>query len=434
MKRPNPDFRNVASRQTSLLFDWRADYVGRSPVVLDSFEQAAVFDRASIAYGIDAEGYLYPVANKQWRTVRWYNSTTTRWESLLLIEPARTNGWTYSEDLSQATYTKTNVTISADATQAPDGLTTADRIVETATATVLHSVDRTPATMTDNLAQAFSFYGKQGERNWFWIRTTNKAGTTAISYMNLATGVVGTKAATHTIRFTAMANGWYRVVCILSSAATGATTPKVEIGITTGDAATTYTGSTANGAYLWGFQHEADKGVESSYIQTTSGALARSADILYWTFNDVPKASSLYLDFVELGSLGLGGTLASVGSDAGVTPRLMIYDSTGYKPQHHNGTASVEGGTPSGSLAYGGRCEALATLSATGVVTLTWMPAGSAATAGSASAANALGAAYGAAKLSLNRYNGTTGEGIIALRQLKLAAGVQTLAVMQTLW
>lgn len=433
MRRPNPDWRLPVNRASSLWFDWRVDYALRSPLSLDSLRQISTYARATAATGIDDAGVLYPVVSGQWRTTRWLNGSV--YEPVLLLEPARTNGWSYSEDVSNAAWTKTNVTVTANNATAPDGTATADRIVETATASVAHSIDRTPATMTDNTAQAFSFFGKAGERSWFWLRTTNKANRLDVSYVNLSTGATGTVDANHTIRVTPLANGWYRVACVLDSSGTGATTPKIEVGITTADNTLSYTGSTSNGAYLWGLQHEADGGVETSYIPTTTAAVTRNADVITWSCDALPAALSLYVDFVELGTRTLNGTLVSLGADSNQTPRQMVYATGGvYKAQHHNGTASQDSGAPAGSLAVGTRCEVLATWNATGVGTLTWMPSGSAATTGTGSTAHAYGTAYGTAKLSVNRYNGATTDGIVGLRQIKVAAGVQTLATMQTLF
>lgn len=433
MRRPNLDIRLPVNRASSLWFDWRMDYTMRSPLSLDSVRQAATYTRATAATGIDDTGVVYPVVSGQWRTTRWLNAGV--YEPLLLLEQARTNGWSYSEDLSNAVWTKTNLTVSTNAVTAPDGTATADRVVETDTVSVAHSIDRTPATMTDNTAQAFSFFGKPGERSWFWIRTTNKANRQDVSYVNLSTGATGTVDANHTIRLTALADGWYRVACVLDSAGTGATTPKVEVGITTGNGTLSYTGSTSNGAYLWGLQHEADGGVETSYVPTGTGTATRNADVLTWTFDALPASLSLYVDFVELGSQTLNDTLVSLGADSNQTPRLMVYATGGaYKAQHHNGTTSQDSGTPSGSLGIGTRCELLATWSSAGVGTLTWMPSGSAATTGTGSTAQAFGTAFGAAKLSVNRHNGATTDGIIGVRQIKVASGVQTLATMQTIF
>ena len=70
----------------------------------------------------------------------------------------------YSEDLTQTAWTKTGSTISADSIAAPDGLTTADKLVEDMSGGS-HFVQKTSITIVISETYNLSVYLKAGERN-----------------------------------------------------------------------------------------------------------------------------------------------------------------------------------------------------------------------------------------------------------------------------
>lgn len=157
-------------------------------------------------------------------------------------------------------------------------------------------------------------------------------------------------------------------------------------------------------------------------------------ETLTWAFLGRQQALTLYVDWIYRGG---DGCVVSLGANTNQTPRFMLYYNTGFKGHFHNGTSSVEGGAPAGSLVSGERVESLVTLLSTGVVQHSWLRQGqTVADVGSASGTLTLtaGAAWGTEKISATRYNGATGEGTIGLRQVKLAAGTETLIRMQVLY
>lgn len=164
--------------------------------------------------------------------------------------------------------------------------------------------------------------------------------------------------------------------------------------------------------------------------------LAGASEHLYWDFLDIPKALSVYVDLVELGAAAGSDTLVAIGAGtAAQNPRVRIYgNATTYIAEHVTGGGTVTTGAPAGSPTTNQRAELLVTLTSAGVVTLSIKPQGGAITTGTASGSLALGAAYGQARVTLGRHNGTTDAGAVGLRQLKIAAGVQTFAVMQTMF
>lgn len=88
------------------------------------------FDTAngnSVASNVVSEGIGAPIAT----TCEGVYSGTL-WQQGYLCEPQITNRLLYSEDFSNAAWAKTNVTVTADSTAAPDGATTADTLTATA--------------------------------------------------------------------------------------------------------------------------------------------------------------------------------------------------------------------------------------------------------------------------------------------------------------
>lgn len=88
------------------------------------------FDTAngnSVASNVVSEGIGAPIAT----TCEGVYSGTL-WQQGYLCEPQITNRLLYSEDFSNAAWVKTNVTVTANSTAAPDGATTADTLTATA--------------------------------------------------------------------------------------------------------------------------------------------------------------------------------------------------------------------------------------------------------------------------------------------------------------
>ena len=224
------------------------------------------FTRASTGYAQTQAGVLVPFASGALR----------RTDKGVLIEGAGTNLCLQSQTFDNASWTKNRSSISANAIAAPDGTTTADKLVEDNTATNNH---RTFQSITTTAVETtFSVYAKAGERSWIYLRLDRSDHTTTPQvWFNLATGAVGTAQTGMTGRITALANGWYRCEATVDAALAGSNA--AIIGLATADANTNYSGDGASGAYLWGAQLEATA-YASSYIPTTTGSATRAADSL----------------------------------------------------------------------------------------------------------------------------------------------------------
>ena len=205
----------------------------------------------------------------------------------LLIEEARTNLLTYSQDFTNSVWYKDGTTITATANIAPDGTQTASKIIASATSARHHArQDYATASLSTN---TFSCYAKAGEYKYIAlsaIYATNSAGFCTV--FDLTNGNVTQSTnnySTPTINTaTAVGNGWWRL------SVTGTNTAGVILGswaINPCPVATptiegsryspTYTGDGFSGVYAWGAQLEAGA-FPTSYIPTVASQVTRSAD------------------------------------------------------------------------------------------------------------------------------------------------------------
>jgi hypothetical protein len=191
----------------------------------------------------------------------------------LLVEPQRSNLQTYSDNIDNAVYGKTNVTITANVTTSPDGTTNADKIVEDTTNAV-HRISNVGGVMTSATTYTSSFFAKKAERDQVYILIpTSVAATRTVVVYNLTTGVSsvvsGSSATSHSM--VDYGNGWYRCIVTFTTTAVGTNL----VGIYNG--AEDYAGTTSFGLFLYGLMNEAGS-YPTSYIPTTTAAVTRNAD------------------------------------------------------------------------------------------------------------------------------------------------------------
>lgn len=171
-----------------------------------------------------------------------------------------------SQEFDNAYWTKSNSSITANATTAPDGTTTADKLVENTAASVTHFASRGVA-VTAGLTYTLSWYVKAAERSRCRLTFSNTHFSSAPNaQFDLTTGAK-TQETGCTSTITQLASGWYRVtmtaVCTTSATTTAAIT-LVSAGTTV-----TYTGDGTSGFYIWGAQCEQNS-IPSAYVATTT--------------------------------------------------------------------------------------------------------------------------------------------------------------------
>ena len=208
----------------------------------------------------------------------------------LLIEDATTNLLTYSEDLSNAVWSKAAVTVDnySQNTLTPSG-STSYRVVETS-ASGGHAITRTISiTASGNKKYAYSLYAKAGSRTSLQMIVTGVGLATSSDYANfdLANGVLGTVGAGIDAVITPVGNGWYRCSISFVPVSSGtATLHSWIISSPTAVRAESYAGDIYSYLYVWGFQLEDTSASPSSYIPTTSSTATRGSDTSYLIGNN----------------------------------------------------------------------------------------------------------------------------------------------------
>jgi hypothetical protein len=202
----------------------------------------------------------------------------------LLIEESRTNGHTYSDQFETASWTKTNVTITANAVASPDGTTNADKIVETATS-AFHIVNQNTA-FTGATPHTASYFVKAAERGYAAVQIyTDGITKRYTANVDLATGAitstdsVGSPVSPSAV-VTPAPDGFWRIAVTATN-----TSGIVGSLIAVSDSATptyasgcpTYLGDITKGIYVYGAQLEAGS-FATSYIPTTTASVTRAAD------------------------------------------------------------------------------------------------------------------------------------------------------------
>lgn len=224
------------------------------------------------------------------------------------VVSARVNILTYSEQFDNAAWSKEYVTVTADATVAPNGALTADKLVETA-ANNVHDVYRlsfAPATYS------LSVYAKAAERSWIKLENYDGA-TDRITYFDVSNGVLGTVASGHTATITSAGNGWYLCTITFTTAAVAANN-YIYIGIANGNNGNSYTGDTSKGVFIWGADlRPTNQGVGLPVYQRVGAAVAGTSTTVGNADYDA-NGFPVYLSFdgsndsLATGNINLSGT------------------------------------------------------------------------------------------------------------------------------
>lgn len=234
----------------------------------------------------------------------------------LLREDAATNLQPYSQDLTNG-WTFLAATPSGNATTAPDGTLTADKLIEDV-GSDYHRTTSPSHNVVDTTGYSVSIFAKMADaaRPMVLMQTTGNLDA-GLSYFDTSDGTLGTQHAAHTDgKMEALANGWYRISFNVVAVGTGGNSLLIY-----GLPAETipWVGDGTSGIYLWGAQFEVGS-EPTSYITTTAAGVARATDVV--TVENIDASSWWNAD---------AGTQVVTAEESGAfvgTPRLVSYNDT----------------------------------------------------------------------------------------------------------
>jgi len=237
------------------------------------------FSRAGAATRVNSEGLIEEVLSNVPRLNYSLIDGVVQNCPSLLLEPARTNIITYSEDFSNAYWTKTGSSV-VSGFVSPKGDLSAFKLVED-TSTAVHTINTITSAVGSNYS--LSIFAKAGERRYISLAFSDLAEWLSQYTFDLTDGVL-----TDTYNFTGvtsifksevLADGWYKLS--LSSNYTFVTNVYSRIFIE--ETATpptiptnSYTGDGTSGVYIFGAQLEQGS-YATSYIPT-QGSIGTRVD------------------------------------------------------------------------------------------------------------------------------------------------------------
>ena len=217
----------------------------------------------------------------------------------LLLENSATNLLPYSEDFSNAAWTKFNSTAIANSIISPDGSLSATKLTED-TSSATHRIYDTIVVSFTGVVCTQSIFAKS-DGSGRYLRMFRGSGTYNNAVFDLDNGVVFSQGGSNLIstKIEKYPNGWYKCSSTFTTQFGNVAT---YYGIQNGNL-DSYTGDGTSGIYVWGAQLE-EGSFPTSYIKSNSGSTTtRSAETCNGagdatTFND--SEGVLMLEFKGL--------------------------------------------------------------------------------------------------------------------------------------
>ena len=171
-------------------------------------------------------------------------SNATRFSPTGQLQYAPHNLLLQSQTFDNASWTKSNSSITANAATAPDGTITADKEIPANGVAGTYIAQGFSA--TSGTTYTYTVYAKASEFSELRLLGEGAAfGSNTTGVYNLSTGVASVAAGSPTVSMTSVGNGWWR--CVWTATATATTTGVVQQRINT-------TGDGTSGLFIWGAQ------------------------------------------------------------------------------------------------------------------------------------------------------------------------------------
>jgi hypothetical protein len=178
-------------------------------------------------------------------------SNGTRINSAGLVEVVPWNMSGYSEEFNNAYWTKAGATITANDTTAPNGTTTADKVLANA-ANSEHGIYNATAYASNFVGEVYTYsvYAKKGTVDFLVL--DHYQGSYTFTWFNLNTGTLGTVANGVTASIENVGNGWYRCSC--TKAITATTLNYMGIYLSNANNTWSFNSAGTETIYIWGAQ------------------------------------------------------------------------------------------------------------------------------------------------------------------------------------
>jgi len=230
-----------------------------------------------------------------------------------LFEPQSTNLVTYSEDISNAYWTKLGSSTTSGFTS-PSGVGNAYKLVEN-TSNGLHWMYSGGITVTNATKYNVSVFAKKGERNS--IRIAEKSGIAVIvnleskDFDTIGAGVINSN-------ITELVDDWVRIDYSFQTTSTSE-----EVYIYAADNGNiSYQGNGSSGIYVWGVQLEA-LSYTTSYIPTNGATSTRLQDLANNSGNSTLINSTEGVLYAEIAALANDGTFREISLNDGTTTNVV---------------------------------------------------------------------------------------------------------------
>lgn len=197
-----------------------------------------------------------------------------------LLELGLWQYFSYSEDFSQAIWTKLNCSVTPGAIPAPDGTVTGtlmkpttDYVTGEAYLDILHTL------LTVNTTVALSVFVKKHKSSIVALALVDQANTLdQYAYFDLDAGTVLETTGPATAYIEEWGNGWWRIV-LLCLSDTADLNVRFRIGVVEAAGVSTVYRGGNEGVYVWGANMTETGRRLSSYTKTTGSALFRASDV-----------------------------------------------------------------------------------------------------------------------------------------------------------
>jgi hypothetical protein len=215
------------------------------------------FTRASTATRVNEDGLIESVATGVPRI-----DFTGGGCGKLLLEPQRTNLALRSEEFDNGSWVKVATTVTANTTTSPDGTTTAEKIIPSATLSS-HSIYQNIGTIGD--VRTLSCFVKKVDYRYVSLQYGTASSRFDFDTLTFSGG-------TNT-GYDVLPNGWYKIYATLTATVNARATILIPDNLGN----ISYVGDGTSGTFVWGAQLEAGS-YPTSYIPTTTTAVTRVAE------------------------------------------------------------------------------------------------------------------------------------------------------------